>query len=209
VSAAKNLPLPADRRESTGQAALVAAYCEGLGLTPIAVIRKTANRVYISAGGNRADSLPAPGDKIEAIWWCRRSADAARVADAATARLQRCESKHGASNLSAPTSFDSPGNISAALQRADKAIAAAARQCNVTLYTDEETLAAAKAMIARVDEEIGRLRQTGELRSVNRSYRSYRTEAVVRGESAMPYIKWLNKYKANLLRQLAATLRYS
>jgi hypothetical protein len=82
-------------------------------------------------------------------------------------------------------------------------------QCGVTLYSDEETLAAAAALVARVDAEIEQLQRTGELKFVNRSYRTYRTETTARGETALPYAKWLNEYKVNLVRQLAATLRFS
>ena len=90
-----------------------------------------------------------------------------------------------------------------------KAIAAVAKRCGVTLYSDEETSAAAIAMAARVDEEIQQLQRTGKLKSVNRSYRIYRIETTARGETALPYAKWLDEYKANLVRQLAAALRFS
>ena len=77
------------------------------------------------------------------------------------------------------------------------------------LYTDEEIVAAAMAAIARVDEEIERLQRAGELKSVNRSYKIYRTETTARGEMALPYAQWFNEYKANLVRQLAAALRFT
>jgi len=65
------------------------------------------------------------------------------------------------------------------------------------------------AVIARVDEEMERLQRAGELKSVNRSYRTYRTETTARGETALPYARWLNEYNANLVRQLAAALRFT
>ncbi len=75
------------------------------------------------------------------------------------------------------------------------------------LYTDEEIVAAATAAIARVNEEIERQLRAGELKSVNRSYKIYRTTA--RGGMALPYAQWFNEYKANLVRQLAAALRFT
>ncbi len=77
------------------------------------------------------------------------------------------------------------------------------------LYTDEEIVVAATAAIARVDEEIERQRRAGELKSVNRSYKIYRTETTARGGMALPYAQWFNEYKANLVRQLAAALRFT
>jgi len=65
------------------------------------------------------------------------------------------------------------------------------------------------AVIARVEEEIERLQRTGKLKSVNQSYKIYRTETTARGEIALPYSRWLNEYKANLVRQLAAALRFT
>jgi hypothetical protein len=201
VSASKDPAASVDRRESKARMALIAAYCEGLGLAAIALIR-TATEIRAAALGNDClDSLPQ-GEKIETRWWCRRSADAARVAAATLARLQRSESKGDASE---PVAADS----SSSAQRASAAIAAAARQCGVTLYSDEETLAAAMAMVARVDEEIEQLQRAGDLKSVNRSYRIYRTETTARGETALSYARWLNEYKANLVRRLAAALRFS
>lgn len=59
-----------------------------------------------------------------------------------------------------------------------------------------------------MDEEIETLQRAGQLKSVNRSYRAHRIEASARGEKAAPYADWFNKYEANLVRQLAAALRY-
>jgi hypothetical protein len=201
VSAGRDHPKPLADRESKARTALFAAYREGLGLAAVAIVH-AANGIRVEALGNDCHgSLPA-GEKIGIRWWCRRAPDAVRVAAAATVRLRRSESKDRA-----PVSAAAPSPQSA--QLADTAVAAAAKHCGVTPYSDEETLAAATALVARVDAEIGQLQRTGELKSVNRSYRNYRTETTARGETALPYAKWLNEYKANLVRQLAATLRFS
>jgi hypothetical protein len=91
---------------------------------------------------------------------------------------------------------------------AEKSIAAAANALNVTLYTDEEVTQAALAAAARIDSEVERMQRSGELRSVNKSYQSYRIEASARGERVMRYQDWMRRYKEDLLRKLAATLRY-
>jgi hypothetical protein len=201
VSAGTDFPTPRADRESKAGAALIAAYREGLGLVAIAIIH-TATGIRVAALGNdRCGSLP-PDGRIETRWWCRRSSDAARVTAAAVARLQHRESRDKARGVA-------PVASSHSTQLAGMAIAAAAKQCGVTLYSDEETLAAANAMIARVNEEIERLQRTGELKSVNRSYRIYRTETTARGETALPYAKWLDGYKVNLVRRFAAALRFS
>jgi hypothetical protein len=99
---------------------------------------------------------------------------------------------------SAPTA----GELSAGVQ-------GAAKRLRVALYSDNEIFADADRIIARVEEEIENLKRAGQLKSVNQSYRAYRLEASARGEKAAPYAEWFNKYKANLVRELAAALRYA
>jgi hypothetical protein len=68
--------------------------------------------------------------------------------------------------------------------------------------------AEAMAAIARVNEEIERLQRSGELKSLNKSYRAYRIETSERGEKTLRYDEWMGKYRENLVRQLATVLRY-
>jgi hypothetical protein len=77
------------------------------------------------------------------------------------------------------------------------------------LYSDDEVCAEADGIIARVEEEIENLKRAGQMKSVNQSYRAHRLEASARGEKAAPYADWFNNYKANLVRELAAALRYA
>jgi hypothetical protein len=200
VSVGETLSPSAARCEPRNRAALVAAYREGLGLAAVAVLRGAAG-IRIVAAEDGGDDLLAAGDAVEARWWCRRAADAERVATAATARLRRRQSSDGPPSPSADVLSYSPSHISVAIENA-------ARRLHVILYSDEEIFVEAARMILRVDEEIENLQRAGQLKSLNKSYRTYRTEASARGEKVPPYAEWLNKYKANLMRQLAAALRY-
>ena len=194
-------------RESKNQAALIAAYREGLGLAAIVIVHDPAEfRVEAVAQGNKG--LPA-ANNIAASWWCRRAADAARVAAAATVALKRRQSRDGASDPGAAAFPCGANDFSHALSPAADAIAAAAKRLGIALYSDDDVCTEAAAIIARVEQELERLRGTDELKSVNRSYRTLRTEAAARGEKVAPYAQWLNTYKADLVRQLAAALRYA
>jgi len=175
--------IDAARREARSDGPLVAAYRDGLGLTAVLVMAG-ADGVQIAAG--RQTDLAAMR------WWCRRTGDAERVAAAATARLRRGAARGGAATAAA----------------AGESIEAAARRLNVTLRSDGDICAEAAAVIARVGEEIERLARSGELKSVNKSYRAYRIEASARGERVLRYADWMSKYKEKLVRELAAALRY-
>ena len=194
------------RCEPHGQSALIAAYREGLGLAAIAVTRGPGgmrNFALGQGGGGLAAAAVAEGR-----WWCRRAADAERLAAAAMRRLQRRESRNGAGPaVPEIASSVASRDASDALVLADEAITGAAKRLNLMLFTGDEIAAEALAAIARVDKEIERLRRSGELKSVNKSYRTYRLEASARGEKTLRYDDWIGKYRENLVRQLALALR--
>jgi hypothetical protein len=189
----------AERRAAKDRAALVAAYREGLGLAAIVVIQEGAQ--------TRIDVIGEAGAIVEAgpetaRWWCRYAKDADQVAAAATARLRRRESQDDLPHPPPSPSAPPADRLSAAVQ-------GAAKRLRVALYSDDEIFADADRTITRVEEEIESLKRAGQLKSVNRSYRAYRLEASARGEKAASYAEWFNKYKANLVRELAAALRYA
>ena len=193
-------------RESRNRGALVAAYRQGLGLVAVSVIRGAAGiRIAAEDGKER----PATGEAVVARCWCRSAAEARRVANAAMAGLRRRQSKDGSPSSSDESQSRLPDDIAGALLLAEKTIATAAKRSNVSLYTDAEICAEAGVAAASVDAQIERLRQAGELRSINRSYWNYRMEASARGEKILRYADWFSKYRENLVRQLAAALRYS
>ena len=191
-----------------GQSALIAAYREGLGLAAVVVTHGPAGARIVAAGEGAGRTLDV--GVAEARWWCWRVADAERLAAAAMRRLRRCESQNGAAPTAAPqgASPPAPDDASDAFALAAEAIAGAAKRLNVTLFSDDEITAEAMAVVARVDEEIERLHRSGDLKSVNKSYRAYRIETSARGEKTLRYAEWMDKYRANLVRQLAAALRY-
>ena len=71
----------------------------------------------------------------------------------------------------------------------------------------QEIAEEAMRAISRLDAEVERAMQTGALKSVNKSYRAYRLEISARGESVLRYADWMERYKANLVRDIAANLR--
>jgi hypothetical protein len=174
---------------NVSRARLVAAFREGFGLAAIAVI-DGPDGVRVAAAAPGAEITCAPAETVHCRWWCPRAFEAASIATTVAARLHNRETRDGA------------------VLSACQTVVRAAKQRNVGLYSDEEILEQATAAIARIDDELERLRQSGDLRPVNRSYQSYRCEAAANGERVMPYAQWMLGYKEELVRKFAATLRY-
>ena len=171
--------------------AFAAASREGLGFACVAV-RSGSAAITVEA--------PTSADAAEVVtrWWCRRDADAARIAAAARAALRRNESKSDARTVD---------NDSHALSFACTAIAEAARRQGVALFSDDDIAAHAAEIAARIDAELQKLKESGDLKSVNRAYKAYRLERTGRGERVLRYDEWMRQYRADLVRQAAAALR--
>ncbi len=191
----------AARREAKNRAVLIEAYRQGLGLAAIAIVEDGTGPQIAAIGAPDAPAANDPRQVVLMRWWCRRAADAERVT-AGVARSLRRESKDG---IVRPLSHAS----ATALNGLSAAVEGAARRIGVMLYSDADVAADATKMIARVEEQLENLKRTGEFKSVNQSYRTDRLQAAARGEKAAPYADWLNQYKANLIRELAAALRYA
>jgi hypothetical protein len=174
---------------NASRARLVAAFREGFGLAAIAVIDGPAG-VRVAAAAPGAEITCAPAESVHCRWWCPRVFEATSIATAVAARLHIRETHDGAA-LSA-----------------SQAVVRAAKQRNVDLHSDEEILEQATVAIARIDDELERLRQSGGLRPVNKSYQSYRRNTAAKGERVVPYAQWMLGYREELVRKLAATLRY-
>ena len=171
--------------------AFAAAYRDGLGLACVAVCDASGG-IAIEASC-RAESADVVGR-----WWCRRDADAARVAAAARAALRRRESK-----VSAGTA----GLDSHALACACTAVAEAAQRLGVALFSDDDIAAHAAEVAARIDAELQKLKETGGLKSVNQAYKAYRLETSGCGQRVLRYDEWMRRYRTDLVRQAAAALR--
>jgi len=166
--------------------ALVAAYREGLALAAVAVIAGPGGaRVVVAEQVVNSD-----GETLHARWWCRGAAAAECVAAHAAARLRR-KRKNGAY----------------AISLAYESIAAAARRFAVLLLSDAEIETDAIELIARLDAELAKQQRAGALKSVNASYRNYRLAASARGEPVLRYAQWMERYRANLIREAARNLR--
>ena len=159
-----------------------AAYREGLELTAVVAVQDASGvRIIAVAAGDDA----AAADQQEQVrLWCRREAAANCVAAAATRILRRKADGDAAS-----------------------AILAAAKKLDIAVQSDEEIAADAMTVATRVALEMQRQQQSGKLKSLNRSYRSYRLEAIARGERALRYDAWIARYREDLVRKVAATLR--
>ena len=96
-----------ERRGPRDRSALIAAYREGLGLAAVVVTCGAAG-VRVSAVGQGNGGAPDAA-AAEARWWCRRAADAERVAAAAMRRLRRCDSRAGGAPA-APQRVSSPAS---------------------------------------------------------------------------------------------------
>ena len=180
------------------RASVVAAYREGLGLAGIVIAGEAAGARVVAVGPSDTD--PDADGNIRMRWWCERAADAERVASAAALRMRKLELRaSGASSL--PVLAED----SCALAR--DAVLAAARRLNALLQSDEEIAAEAAVVAERVDAEVERMQQRGELKSVNQAYRKYRLEATARGERVMSYAEWMRNYKENLVRKAASEMR--
>ena len=181
--------MPGTGAVSAAHARLVAAFREGFGLAEIAVVEAPGG-VRVAAAEPGAELTCAPAQTVHCRWWCPRAFEAASIATAVTARLHNRETGDGAALW------------------ACQAVVRGAKQRNVDLHSDEEILEKATAVIARIDDELERLRQSGDLRPVNKSYQSYRRDAAAKSERVVPYGQWMLGYKEELVRKLAATLRY-
>ena len=162
---------------------VTAAYREGLGLTAVAAVQDTGGVRIIalaSSGDESADGAEQPLVRL----WCRREAEAACLAGAAAKILRR-----------------KPDGDAA------EVICAAAKRLGIAVQTDDELAADAMTVAARIALEMRKQQQSGELKSVNQAYRSYRLEAGARGERALRYDAWMARYREDLVRQAAATLR--
>jgi hypothetical protein len=178
------------------QNAFAAAYRDGLGLACIAVRCTSAGITISSVGEDRAG--------FAARWWCRRAADAARIAASMRAKMRRRESDTRSVAAAGDSWVDCD---SQEMSFACTALADVARRLGVALFSDDDIAAHAAEIAARIDAELQKLKDSGGLKSVNQAYKAYRLETSGRGERVLRYDEWMRRYRADLVRQAAAALR--
>jgi hypothetical protein len=200
VSGGDDVARAARERAPKAATALIAAYRQGLGLAPLVAIGDAAG-LRLLAGEAAAGDLYSP-EAVAARFWCRNAADARRVAAAAMRTLLRRQVADRPAGIGGSRAACAPGEAVAAIERA-------AERLNVALYTDEHIAAEAARIVGRVQAELTRMRESGELKSVNGAYRAQRMQAKVRGEKFDSFPQWFAKYEQKLVRELAAALRYS
>jgi hypothetical protein len=183
------------RKKTDERCGFAAAYREGLGLAGISVLCDAAGVRIIAPKPENNRALPAD-ERVRARWWCRHAADAARLG-ASAARMLRRESN----------GVPGSGQDAAAVAHAEAAVLAAAKKLNIALYSEENIANEAMNIAARVEAELQQQYAAGGLKSVNKSYRSYRLETSGRGERVLRYDQWMRKYKENLVREVASALR--
>ena len=190
----------AARRRAAERAVLIAAYREEMRRCCITIICDADGaRVRIVASGN--DELDAEVG-TQARLWCRRPAEAERVATAARAPLRRLKFGEDARSPAALAAGDS-----SLLSRACGLVSAAAQRCNVVLRADAEFTQEVSRAVASIDAEVEKARQNGELKALNEAYKKYRREAKARGEPAMRYDEWMLKFREDLVRKAAREVR--
>jgi hypothetical protein len=171
------------RRNAGKRESLIAAYREGLALAAVLLVAGTDSFRLVAAGPD-GETVLQPAETVEARWWCRRRSQANRVV--AAVRLTRS---------------------AASVALIGESVARAAERQGIALVSDDEIAEEAMRAIVRLDAEVERQMQTGALKSVNKSYRAYRLETSARGERVLRYADWMERYKADLVRDIAANLR--
>ena len=196
----------ARRRSSSEPSDLLASYRRALGLAAVAIVRTHKGiGVCVDAAESGEDESATAVNMVVARWWCRSAADAKRVAAAANARMNR-----GASpsfSLSQAAAAYGRSNEGAELEFGCASVAAAANRLGIAVQTDDEIAEEARTVAARVDAELQKLQACGGLRSINGAYRNYRLQARAGGERALRYGEWMSKFREDLIRQIAETLR--
>jgi hypothetical protein len=161
---------------------MTAAYRDGLALAAVVVV-PSANGARIIALAPGSEDVPAI-DELSVRLWCRRETEASCIAAAAAKIVRR----------------KPDGDIG-------EAIRAAAKELGVAVQTDDEIAVEAMTVAGRIALEMRKQQQSGELKTINQAYRSYRLETSARGERALRYDAWMQRYREDLVRKAAATLR--
>jgi hypothetical protein len=172
-----------------GRERLISHYFGALRLGAVRVERAAGGSLRVAAG--RAD----PGARVVAAYWCR-SADVAELLAAECLDILR--SRQAGEHTTLCLLDDA---------EAIRIVADAARAMGVVTQTSESIRADAERAITLVEEAMTEFRRDGSLKSLNRAYREYRTNAEAAGKSAMRYAGWIWNFKIALVRAVADVSR--
>jgi hypothetical protein len=156
--------------------ALVEAYISALPLTAVAIVS--------SADGRRCRILtegePGPGETIERQLYFKPS--------------------HAELVLS---KIDLEGWTNEPAAAVVASIVSAATMLGAPHYALADLRKVAAAVVAEVVARVEAGRQNGDLKLVNRQYKIYRLAQVAKGERAIPYAKFMERWTAGLVRDVA------
>jgi hypothetical protein len=170
----------------------VRAYVDALDLIAIYATTSPAKaRTRLGRGKDPAATLKAmreadPAAALNVIGWCRPS----HVEFIIMTFVDELPAKDVA--------LDLEGITERALQVAES--------LGVQLQSDDELRQMAEAAVARIETLFEQMMSGGELRALNRRYRQYRLSRKAAGNGSVSYPRWLENYKAEFIRKMAAGL---
>ena len=83
----------------------------------------------------------------------------------------------------------------------------AAAMLGAPVHSLHELRKAAEEAVAEITARVDIGRQNGDLKQVNRQYKMYRQQQIAKAEKAMPYAKFLERFTASLVRDVAMSGR--
>jgi hypothetical protein len=101
------------------------------------------------------------------------------------------------------------GSVSACVRDVVHVLVDSSQQVGLELQAEETVRAIALQAVQHVEQTFQRMMGAGELRGLNRRYRSYRLARVAAGKRAQPYGAWIAGQKLALIRATAdVAVRY-
>jgi hypothetical protein len=161
------------------RASLIDAYVSALPFAPVAIVQ-TAGGCRVAVGGEIA-----PGETTIAKYYFKPI---------------HIELLLGAAGLTDGAINKPPKVVAVLLEKT-------ARRMHAPYETETEIRAAAKLQVAEITARVKASNQSGGLKQINRQYKLYRQQQIAKAEKALPYSKFLERYTATIVRDVAATGR--
>lgn len=83
----------------------------------------------------------------------------------------------------------------------------AAANLGAPFQTADELQAEAEQQVAEITARVKGMNQSGGLKQVNAQYKRYRQAQIAKAEKAVPYAKFIERFTATIVRDVAATGR--